>query len=109
MTGPRASEDDSADAGRRTARAEITERLRRKNVVVRGQDDDEALVRLLDATEAFERKVARLGGDLMMDEPPAGERGRPDHDGFVLPARAADESAEAYAARVTDATSRLRR
>jgi len=44
----------------------------------------------------------------MVDEPPRGQKGRPDDARFRLPLRHADESASAYVERLRQASSNLR-
>ena len=65
----------------------------------------EAVFDLLEAVEAFERKVIACGGDLMLDTQPATQ---PDNPLFVLPRRSGDESVLDFTKRVRIATDRLR-
>lgn len=90
----------------RVARAEAAARLRDRGIVVRDDDSLEAVVRALEAVEAFERAVERLGGDLMVDTAPAQE---PDDQRFVIPTRAEGESAEDFVLRLQAATAKLMR
>ena len=73
-----------------------------------GDESPEQLARLTDALEGFENAVRAAGGDLMVDEPPRGQKGRPDDARFRLPLRHADESASAYVERLRHASATLR-
>jgi hypothetical protein len=73
------------------------------------EDSPEDIVQLLEAVESFERAVEAHGGDLMMDEPPAGGSAQPDNPRFLLPSRAADESAPAFLRRLNGATDAVAR
>src|SRR3954469_11600988 len=75
----------------RVARAEAVARLRDSGIIVPEADSLESVVRTLEAVEAFEHAVERLGGALMVDTPPAQQ---PDDPRFVIPTRADDESAD---------------
>jgi hypothetical protein len=58
--------------------------------------------------EEFERAVERSGGDLMVDEPVAGDSPiAPDETWFVLPVRKANESVASFIGRISDATERI--
>jgi hypothetical protein len=94
------------DEGRDFSRAteEITRRLLSRGIEVHDDDTPDDLVRMMDAVEAFERAVVAHGGDLMVDEPPPNRPGQPDDPHFLLPSRAADESAAAYVSRLAAAT-----
>jgi hypothetical protein len=54
--------------------------------------------------EEFEARVARLGGDSMVNTP---ESSDPDEERFVVPIRRDDELVEAYVTRVRHAANRL--
>ena len=71
-----ASANSSFDAGddeRRRIAAEVASRLRRRGVQLTGAESAMDLADLEEAVEEFERAVERSGGDLMVDEPVAGE------------------------------------
>lgn len=88
---------------------EITGRLATRGVEVRDGDSRDDVTAIADSVERFEAQVVALGGDLMVDEPPAGHDGQPDEARFRLPLRRADESARAYARRLDEASTELRR
>jgi hypothetical protein len=97
---------DDRDLAR--VRQEIEGRLRARGIDVLDSDSPDDVVRMLEAVEAFERAVEAQGGDLMVDEPPAHHAGQPDDPHFLLPKRAADESAAAYIRRLSAATTAVR-
>lgn len=98
---------DSSDEERRRIAEEIALRLRRNGVQLTGQESSEELADLEEAVEQFERMVERGGGDLMVDEPVAGDSPiAPDEADFVLPARKQSESVSAYIKRIHEAASR---
>ena len=103
--------DDSRDRDRDRDRVaqEITGRLATRGVEVRDSDGRDDVTTMADAVERFEEQVFALGGDLMVDEPPAGQAGRPDDARFQLPLRRADESAAEYARRLDQASRELRK
>ena len=88
---------------------ELSDRLRARGVDVLSTDSPEDVVQMMERVEDFERAVESRGGDLMMDEPPAGRAGKPDDVHFGLPARHAGEAAERYLARLTEATAQVRK
>jgi hypothetical protein len=94
--------DDGSDFSRATE--EITRRLLSRGIELHDADSPDDLVRMIDAVEAFERAVVAHGGDLMVDEPPPPHPGQPDDPHFLLPMRAADESAAGYVNRLAAAT-----
>jgi hypothetical protein len=99
--------DDDRDVARVTQ--DIAARLRQRGVAVHDDESPEEIVRLLEGVEAFERAVESRGGDLMVDEPPAAGASQPDDPAFLLPTRAADESASGYLERLGAATETVRR
>jgi hypothetical protein len=99
--------DDDRDVVRVTQ--DMAGRLRLRGVDVRDDESPDDIVRLLEGVEAFERAVQAKGGDLMVDEPPARGAVQPDDPQFLLPARAADESALDYLDRLAAATEGIRR
>ena len=101
------SDDRERDSARVTE--EITARLATRGVEVRAADSRDDVTAMADAVELFEEQVFGLGGDLMVDEPPAGRAGSPDEDRFRLPLRRADESAAAYVRRLDQASRELRK
>ena len=82
----------------------ITGRLLSRGIEIHEADAPDDLVQMIDAIEAFERAVIARGGDLMVDEPPLHQPGEPDDPHFLLPLRAADESAAGYVSRLAAAT-----
>ena len=88
---------------------QLTARLRARGVDVNSEDSSEDLATLLEAVEAFEMAVEARGGDLMVDEPPAGQTAEPDNPAFVLPMRSAGEPIDAFIFRVETASRNLRR
>jgi hypothetical protein len=94
---------DETDDIERNA-AIVTDKLRGKGVVVSSDDTPDDIVNILESVEAFEDAVRLAGGDLMMDEPPAGSEPQPDDERFMLPVRNPGESASQYVERVTEAT-----
>ena len=102
-----APRDDNSEIARVTG--EIAERLRARGIEVLDSDSPDDVVRMLEALETFERAVEAAGGDLMMDEPPANHHGEPDDPHFLLPTRAADESASGYVQRLAATTAGIRR
>jgi len=96
--------DEELDA-RRTAAAEVADRLRSRGIAVTGAEDPEDLVNLLSAVERFEQAVEAHGGDLMVDDLKSAQ---PDDRHFVVPRRAAREAIRAYIGRIDAATADLR-
>lgn len=80
--------------------------LRQRGVRVTGAESPDALAHVLEAVERFELAVSALGGDRMTNAP---DSQQPDDRRLVMPARADDEDAGAYAARVREAAERLLR
>jgi hypothetical protein len=83
---------------------DIAARLSDRGVSLTGEESSEQLVTLLEALERFERAVQAHGGDLMVDEGPAGADLQPDDPSFVLPRRGDDESVRQYVQRIEEAT-----
>jgi hypothetical protein len=77
---------------------EVADRLRRRGIVLGGDERPEDLADLLSAVEQFESAVEARGGDLMVNDDPR----------FALPPRSVDESVRDYVARVQAATVSLR-
>ena len=102
-----ARRDDDREVARVTQ--DIAGRLRQRGVDVHDDESPEEIVLLLEQVEAFERAVESRGGDLMVDEPPADGSRQPDDPAFLLPTRAADETATAYLNRLIVATDTIRR
>jgi hypothetical protein len=94
--------DESDDIERNAAI--VADKLRGKGVLVVGGDTPDDLVNMLESVEAFEDAVRVAGGDLMMDEPPAGSEPQPDEERFMLPVRDPGDSASRYIERVAEAT-----
>jgi hypothetical protein len=106
QAGPR---DEGRERDLERVTQDITARLTTRGVEIRDDDSRDDVTAIADAVERFEQQVFALGGDLMVDEPPPGHRGRPDESRFRLPLRAADERAGQYVARLTKAADELRR
>jgi hypothetical protein len=99
--------DDSEELDEeRAAAEEVTDRLRRRGIVVSGGDRPHDLVDLLSAVERFEASVEAHGGDLMVDDL---KSVRPDDRHFVVPRRGTGEAVRAYIDRIVEATAGLRR
>jgi hypothetical protein len=103
LLNPRRAEELAAA----TAAAEA--RLHNLGVELAGSETSEEIVQMLDAIERFEQAVTSHGGDLMMDEPPAGEEAEPDDPDFALPPRTTDLSPTDYIRQVDLATARIQR
>ena len=88
-------------------REQLAARLLTRGVRVHTQDTPDALGTLTEAVEGFEAAVEARGGDLMVDEPPAGQPAEPDNPAFVLPIRASNESAHSYTSRIDALTAKL--
>ena len=89
---------------RRHARDEMEARLREREIFLSDSESDEDILAMVNAVEEFEARVARLGGDSMVNTP---ESSQPDEERFVVPTRRDDESVERFVARVREATNRL--
>ncbi len=89
-------------------REQLAARLLNRGVRIHTEDTPDALGTLTEAVESFEAAVEERGGDLMVDEPPAGKRAEPDNAAFVLPVRASNESANSYTSRIEAVTAKLR-
>ena len=82
---------------------ELSDRLRTRGIEVYESDSPDDVRRINEAVEAFENAVEARGGDLMVDEPPTDGSAQPDDPRFLLPTRAADESAAAFVRRLGNA------
>ena len=102
------SRDDREQDRDRVAQ-EMAGRLATRGVEVRAADSRDDVTAIADAVELFEEQVFALGGDLMVDEPPAGREGTPDDARFRLPLRRADESAADYVRRLDQQSRELRK
>ena len=100
----RTNEDDLTRVSR-----EIAGRIAALGISLTGEESAEQLQGIAEAVEEFESAVESKGGDLMMDEPPAGGRAQPDDPNFALPLRAADESVDGYVERLRRAATDIRR
>ena len=103
---------DSSGAGRRDEVAEVAReiaaRISARGVYMHGNESSDEIIAMEEAIERFEEVVESHGGDLMMDEPPRGQRGEPDDPRFQLPARSAAMSAAKYVERVAQALDKIR-
>jgi hypothetical protein len=88
-------------------RGQLTGRLSALGIDLDGGESPEQLARLSDAIERFEDAVEAAGGDLMVDEPPRGQKAQPDGPDFALPRRNADESIDMYIGQLEEATQKL--
>jgi hypothetical protein len=108
MVDVNASAQNSGDAERDRIARDIAGRLFSRGVDVRDDDSGDDITAIEEEVERFESLVQAHGGDLMVDEPPRGQKGRPDDARFRLPLRHADESARAYVERLRHASANLR-
>jgi hypothetical protein len=96
------------DAERDRVARDMAGRLFTRGIDVRDDDSNEDVTAMEEAVERFEDLVQAGGGDLMVDEPPRGQKGEPDEARFRLPLRRADEPASKYVARLQRAADDLR-
>ncbi len=89
---------------RKSAATEITGRLFQKGIDVSDSEDPSTLADLLSAVERFEAAVEKRGGDLMVNTPSSSDPQNPD---FVVPAKEAGETLDAYIGRIDVATAAL--
>lgn len=85
-------------------RDELVARLDARSVWLSGSESDDDVVALINAVEAFEAAVARLGGDSMVNTPESSE---PYDEQLVLPMRRDDEPVGRYVDRLREATTEL--
>ena len=100
------SGDRASEAEARRAREGTIGQLVERSVVVLGDESNEDLSDLLSAVELFETKVAALGGDSFTNSRASSQ---PDDPAMVIPSRGGEESARAYATRITAAANALGR
>jgi hypothetical protein len=105
---PQAENTRERDSAR--VRQELVGRLKTRGIEVSEGSSAGEVEELMAAVERFEDAVQAAGGDLMVDEPPPGSTGQaqPDDPLFLLPSRAADESAARYIERLGAATAAIR-
>lgn len=108
MADDRGLQPSSSDAERDRVVRDIAGRLFTRGIDVRDDDSNDDVTAIEEAVERFESRVQAAGGDLMVDEPPRGQRGQPDDSRFRLPLRHADESASRYVERLLRAADALR-
>ena len=108
MLDDRSSQPNSPDAERDRVARDIAGRLFTRGIDVRDDDSNDDVTAIEEAVERFESRVQSAGGDLMVDEPPRGQKGQPDESRFRLPLRRADESATHYVDRLMRAADALR-
>ena len=106
MTSPGQERDASSSADLQRASGQIAARLSALGIRLDGNEAPDELTQIADAVERFEDAVEAHGGDLMVDEPPAGTPGEPDAPEFMLPRRD-DESVASYIARVDRAAGKI--
>lgn len=98
----------AGEAERDRVARDIAGRLFTRGIDVRDDDSNDDVTAIEEAVERFESRVQAAGGDLMVDEPPRGQRGQPDDSRFRLPLRHADEAASHYVTRLLRAADALR-
>ncbi len=91
----------------RRVKGQLTGRLSALGIDLDGDESPEQLASLTEAIERFEDAVEAAGGDLMVDEPPRGQKAQPDRPDFALPRRNADESIDMYIGQLEDAAQKL--
>ena len=101
------SRNDGRGEERDRIAQEFAGRLRTRGVDVRANDSNDDITAMIEAVERFEARVLALGGDLMVDVPPAGHQGQPDQARFKLPLRRGGESAGVFVGRLAEATNVL--
>lgn len=97
--------DPDRDRERENVSSSVAATLSARGVDLTGTESSEQLAEMLDAVERFEAAVSEAGGDRMLNDPDSSD---PQEEAFVLPRRAADESALEYAERVQRAARKLR-
>ena len=107
MVDVNASAQNSGDAERDRIARDIAGRLFQRGVDVRDDDSGDDITAIEEEVERFESLVQARGVDLIVDEPPRGQKGRPDDARFRLPLRHADETASAYVERLRQASANL--
>jgi hypothetical protein len=90
------------------ARAAGATRLQALGVRLTGTETSDEIGDLIEAVEWFEEAVESRDGDLMVDEPPRGQRPQPDNAAFLLPTRATRESVADFVARLAAAAKQVR-
>ena len=108
MIDDRNTRPSADDAERDRVAQDMAGRLFTRGIDVRDDDTNEDVTAMEEAVERFEDLVQAGGGDLMVDEPPRGQKGEPDEARFRLPLRRADEPASKYVARLQRAADDLR-
>jgi hypothetical protein len=91
-----------------TARAAGAARLQGVGIRLTGMESSDDIADLLDAVDRFEQAVESRGGDLMVDEAPAGQVAEPDDPEFLLPARRHGEAVDSYIRRIIETAGRIR-
>ena len=94
----RSHADDESRREFKDAIREATARIGRRGVYLHGNETNKEIVELDEALEQFEHAVRSHGGDLMMDEAPAGHHVEPDDPRFALPQRVGTMSVPDYIA-----------
>lgn len=88
---------------------EFVSHLSGLGIHLNGTERPEDLADILEAVERFEDAVQSRGGDLMMDEGPAGHTTAPDDPHFALPVRQEHGSVAEYLEELARATDEVRR
>jgi hypothetical protein len=100
--------DDESRKEFKDAIHETTRRIAKRGVYLRGDETHREIAELDDALERFEHAVKSRGGDLMVDEPPAGHLGEADDLRFMLPQRVPAMSVADYIERLGRAIDQMR-
>ena len=101
--------DDESRKEFKDAIRETTQRIAKRGVYLRGDETHHEIAELDEALEHFERAVKSRGGDLMVDEPPAGHRGEADDQHFMLPQRVPTMSVADYIERLARAIDQMQK
>lgn len=102
-----ADDDEEGEELNRVTR-EVAGRLAVRGVHLRGDETPDEITAIEEAVERFEEAVELHGGDLMVDEPPARQRGQPDDPRFLLPTRGEEMSSAQYVELLAIAVDRMR-
>lgn len=102
-----ANDDEEREELDRVTR-EVAGRLSARGVHLRGDETPDEITAIEEAVERFEESVELHGGDLMVDEPPAQQRGQPDDPRFLLPTRSQEMSPARYVELLAIAVDRMR-
>ena len=101
--------DDESRKEFKNAIHETRARIAHRGVYLSGHETHSEIVELDEALEQFERAVHARGGDLMVDEAPAGHHGEPDDPRFMLPERVPTMAVSDYIDRLARAIDGMRK